>query len=83
MKTLETERLTLTMFTIDDAEELYDYAKNPHVGPPAGWEPHKSVEYSRQVIEELLIPTEAWAVRIKGEEKVVGIIALEPDRAAA
>lgn len=80
MKTLETERLTLTMFTIDDAEELYDYAKNPHVGPPAGWEPHKSVEYSRQVIEELLIPTEAWAVRVKGEEKVVGIIALEPDR---
>ena len=51
-----------------------------HIWPPAGWEPHKSVEYSRQVIEELLIPTEAWAVRVKGEEKVVGIIALEPDR---
>lgn len=80
MKTLETERLTLTMFTMDDAEELYEYAKSPNVGPHAGWEPHKSVEHSRRIIRELLIPTESWAIRVKGEGKVVGIISLEPDR---
>ncbi len=80
MKTLETERLTLIMFTMDDAEELYDYAKSPNVGPHAGWEPHRSVEHSRQIIRELLIPTESWAIRVKGEGKVVGIISLEPDR---
>lgn len=80
MKKLETERMTMIQFTLDDAQELYEYASSPNVGPPAGWEPHKSVEHSRQVIKELLIPTEAWAIRIKGEGKVVGIIGLEPDR---
>ncbi|WP_425755845.1 GNAT family N-acetyltransferase [Ihubacter sp. rT4E-8] len=80
MKTLETERLNLTMFTMNDAQELYDYAKNPNVGPHAGWAPHKSPEESAEIIRSLLIPTEAWAIRVKGEGKVVGIISLEPDR---
>lgn len=37
--TLETERLILRPWTEDDAEELYKYASDPNVGPPAGW-PH-------------------------------------------
>ena len=67
MKTLETERLNLTMFTMNDAQELYDYAKNPNVGPHAGWAPHKSPEESAEIIRSLLIPTEAWAIRVNGE----------------
>ncbi|MGN0658146.1 MAG: GNAT family N-acetyltransferase [Emergencia sp.] len=84
MRALETERLTLSMFTPDDAEDVYEYAKNPNVGPPAGWAPHGSVEESRQVIEEIFMPPEAWAVRIKNPDgsrsPVKGVIALEPDR---
>lgn len=80
MKTLETERLILKMFTLDDAEDVYAYASNPNVGPPAGWSPHKSVEESREIIRDIFMPPEAWAIRIKGDDRVVGVIALEPDR---
>lgn len=80
MQDLETERLTLRMYTEDDAEGLYAYAKNPNVGPHAGWKPHESVEESRQIIRELFIPNEAWAIRLKGDDRIIGSIALEPDR---
>lgn len=79
MKALETERLILRMFTPEDAEDVYAYASNPNVGPPAGWAPHTSVEDSRRIIEEIFMPPEAWAIRIKGDDRVVGVIALEPD----
>ena len=37
MQLLETDRLLLRPFTLDDAEGLYAYASHPEVGPPAGW----------------------------------------------
>ena len=43
--TLETERLILRPWQEADAEALYTYAKDPAVGPPAGWPPpHKCGE---------------------------------------
>ena len=36
MQLLETDRLLLRPFTLDDAEGLYAYASHPEVGPPAG-----------------------------------------------
>lgn len=41
---LETERLILRPWSVDDAAELYQYAHDPQVGPIAGWPPHTSVE---------------------------------------
>lgn len=40
---IETERLILRKWTQDDAESLFIYAKNPNVGPIAGWPPHKNI----------------------------------------
>ena len=51
---LETERLILRKWTDADAESLFHYAKDPAVGPAAGWQPHQSVEESRNVIRNLL-----------------------------
>lgn len=42
--TLTTKRLTLRPFEERDAEDLYAYAKDPRVGPVAGWPPHASLE---------------------------------------
>ena len=42
MQLLETDRLLLRPFTLDDAEGLYAYASHPEVGPPAGWRPHRA-----------------------------------------
>ena len=52
--TLETERLILRPWEEGDAESLYQYAKDPEVGPIAGWPPHTSVENSRQIICDVL-----------------------------
>lgn len=41
MKVLETKRLILRPWKIDDLDEFYEYARNPNIGPNAGWEPHK------------------------------------------
>lgn len=51
---LETKRLLLRPWDEEDAEELYKYAKDPAVGPSAGWPPHTSVENSREIIRDVL-----------------------------
>lgn len=37
---LQTKRLLLRAWKESDAEALYKYARNPNVGPIAGW-PHR------------------------------------------
>lgn len=39
---LTTERLILRPWKGTDGESLYEYAKDPEVGPMAGWPPHKN-----------------------------------------
>lgn len=61
---IETQRLILRPITLEDAEDTYEYAKDPEVGPRAGWEPHKSLEDSRAIMQEVFI----------GQPGVFGII---------
>ena len=72
MRTLETERLLLRPFTLEDAEGLYAYASHPEVGPPAGWHPHRSVEESRQVIETIFLPADTLAVVDRASGRLIG-----------
>ena len=51
---LETKRLILRRWTDSDAEGLYEYAKDPDVGPIAGWPPHQSIGESLSVIRNVL-----------------------------
>lgn len=81
---LRSKRLALIPCSIDDAADLYKYAKNPDVGPHAGWKPHESLEESRQIIEGLFLPSGAWGIReIESDGlpgPMIGTIALEEDR---
>ena len=56
MDNIETERLLLTPWRdcLEDAEGLYAYARDPQVGPNAGWKPHQSVEESRQITPSMV-----------------------------
>ena len=47
---MKTDRLILRHWTESDAESLYEYAKDPNIGPIAGWPPHKSVDESLNII---------------------------------
>jgi RimJ/RimL family protein N-acetyltransferase len=73
---LETNRLILRSWREDDAEDLYKYASDPDVGPPAGWLPHTSVENSREIIRTVLSAPETYAVCLKDDGKPIGSIGL-------
>ena len=74
--TLQTERLILRPWEEGDAESLYEYAKDPEVGPIAGWPPHTSVENSRQIIRDVLSADETYAVCLKEDNRAIGCIGL-------
>lgn len=80
MVRIETERLLLRPLVKSDAKEFYEYAKSDNVGPHAGWKPHESVEETEQIIEELFMPNEGLAIIHKELDKLIGVIALEPDK---
>lgn len=73
---LETERLILRRWEESDAESLYEYAKDPDVGPIAGWPPHQSIEESREVIRNVFSGEEAYAICLKSDRKAIGAIEL-------
>lgn len=77
---LETDRLLMRMWRKKDAPELYEYAKNPNVGPHAGWKPHESVAESRTIISQLFLANMCWAIVDKESNKVIGSIGLEEDK---
>ena len=74
---LETKRLLLRYWEDNDAESLYEYAKDPDVGPIAGWPPHKSIEESRDVIANVFNGKEAYAICLKNDSRAIGAIELK------
>ena len=73
---LETKRLLLRPFCESDAEDVYDYARDPQVGPVAGWPPHKSVEESRQTIQTVFHSPHVFAMVDKSSGRVIGSVGL-------
>ena len=71
---LKTQNLILRPWEIDDAEELYHHAKNPKIGPIAGWSPHKNVENSLEIIQSVFARDETYAVTLNGQ--IIGCVAL-------
>lgn len=63
--TLTTPRLILRPWVETDAEALYRFARDPLVGPPAGWPPHTSVENSREIIRTVLAARETYAMVLR------------------
>lgn len=73
---LETERLILRKWTDADAESLFEYAKDPDVGPITGWPPHQSVEESLSIIRNVLGGDECYAICEKENGRAIGAIEL-------
>lgn len=69
---ITTERLILRPWKESDAESLYKYAKDPAVGPIAGWYPHTSVENSLEIIRTVFAAPETYAVVLKATGEPVG-----------
>ena len=76
---IKTPNLTLRHWREDDAECLYQFAKNPNIGPIAGWPPHQSVEDSLNIIKTVFIRKECYAVVYDGIPIGCAEILLHPD----
>ena len=74
---LKTKRLLLRPWLESDAAELFRYAKDPQVGPIAGWPPHQSVEESLAVIRTVFSVPETYAIVSKETGLPIGCIGLK------
>ncbi len=74
---LKTERLLLRAWRESDANDLYQYAKDPRVGPIAGWRPHTSVKNSLEVIQLYLSGPETYAVCLQSDGKAIGSVGIK------
>lgn len=79
-KELETERLLLRRFVIDDAQKMYDnWASNPNVSKYVMWETHKDVNETKTLLEEWVKSYESnetykWVAEIKDTKEIIGSI---------
>lgn len=75
---LQTKRCVLRPWRESDAPALYEYARDPHIGPAAGWPVHTDVQNSRRIIQEVLSEEETYAVVLRGDsaDRPVGSIGL-------
>lgn len=77
---LQTKRLILRAWQENDAQSLYEYAKNPNIGLRSGWQPHTSVEYSREIIKTVFSATEIYAVVLKETGEAIGSVGLMTEK---
>lgn len=76
---IETERLILRHWRVDDAQALYKYASDDRVSELALWPTHTSIEMSREVIEGIFIPNPyCFAIILKESDEPIGCIGLVP-----
>ena len=74
---LETERLILRPWKLDDLDDFFEYAKNPDVGPRAGWLPHENKEKSLEILNKFIEEKKTFAIVYKENNKVIGSLGLE------
>lgn len=81
-KRLETERLILRRFTLEDAEKMYEnWAGDPEVTKFLTWPTHESAEISRQILKEWVAAYDnpevyQWCIEEKESGEPVGSIAV-------
>lgn len=76
---METERLKLREFVIEDAMAIYEIAKDEGVGLHGGWPPHTSVDNSEDILANILMRDGQFAIIEKVTGKVIGAVGISKD----
>lgn len=74
LNTITTERLVLRNIAESDLYDFYDFARDPEVGPRAGWQPHRSLDESRAFLSMFKKRPLYFAITVKGEDRMIGSI---------
>ena len=81
---IETMRLLLRPFSIEDASDVFEYANNEKTVEYLTWEAHKNIDESRKIIQTIYIPTNVYCIELKMEQKCIGAFEARifPDKAS-
>lgn len=82
---IKTERLIIRPLRLEDAESMLEYAKDPETTLYVSWDPHQSIEDSKNFISSVLRETEedpfdAYALGIalkKSPERIIGSVGIK------
>ena len=80
MKDIETERLILRDASVDDAEDMFEYAKLEEVTKYLSWKPHLSIKDSEKILDMLSKEAkekDSYALKaivLKENNKMIGTI---------
>lgn len=77
---LETERLILRPWRLDDLDDFYEYASQPGVGEMAGWQAHASQEESLKILKTFIHEKKTLVIEYKANHKAIGSVGIEEDR---
>ena len=76
---LKGDKVILRSWSRKDAADLFEYARDPRVGPAAGWPPHRSQGESRFIIDEVYLSKLDWAIVDIESGKPIGNIGLDEE----
>ena len=91
MPELDTPRLRLRKLTMRDAQDIYDYSRDPQVAKHVLWDAHRSVGESRAYLRYMLRKYRmgepaSWGIELKSTGRIIGTIGymwIQSDNAAA
>lgn len=91
MPTLETERLVLRRLTMHDAQDIFDYSRDPLVAKHVLWSAHRTIGESKTYLRYMLRryrmgEPASWGIELKNSGKIVGTIGfmwIQTENAAA
>ncbi len=78
---IETNRLSLRRFTLEDLDDFFEYAQMDEIGPNCGWEPIKDKNKALERLNKMINADYYYfAIVLKENNKVIGNISLStPD----
>lgn len=72
----ETNRLIIRKLKKTDLKAMFHYAKNPNIGPRAGWAPHQNLEETALILDWMIKEDEVWAITLKPNDTLIGTVGL-------
>ena len=81
MAVIETPRLILRPARMRDAEDMYEYSKDPEVAQHVLWDAHHSIRETRAVLRRMIrdyhyAPPFTYVIELREECRVIGTIGL-------
>ena len=75
--TYETERLGFRPWEMGDAEDCFELSSDERVGPPCGWEPNKTLEKTKEVLQNILINDHTFCIIEKETGRIIGNMGID------